>query len=185
GRMGRRRRERFGDQLPDNLQLLTSSRRAGYGLLQGLDSMAREAPEPGRSEFGRVLLEIRVGRDPGGALHALAERMRSDDFDWVVGAIDINREVGGDLATVLDNVAGTIRERQRLFRQMRALTAEGRISAYVLTALPPLLMLAMALLNPDYLSDLTSGFGLVLLGIGAGMLVLGWVWMQRLIRLEY
>ncbi|MFP3902104.1 MAG: VWA domain-containing protein [Acidimicrobiia bacterium] len=185
GRMGRRRRERFGDQLPDTLQLLTSSLRAGYGLLQGLDSLAREAPEPARSEFGRVLLEIRVGRDPGAALHALAGRMRSDDFDWVVGAIDINREVGGDLAMVLDRVGGTIRERQRLVRQMRALTAEGRMSAYVLTALPPLLMLAMAALNPDYLADLTSGFGLVLLGVGAGMLLLGWVWMHRLIRLEY
>jgi tight adherence protein B len=184
-RMVRRRRERFGEQLPDNLQLLTSTLRSGYGLLQALDNLAREAPEPARSEFGRVLLEIRVGRDPGAALHALAARMASDDFDWVVGAIDINREVGGDLAMVLDNVAETIRERQRLFRQMRALTAEGRISAYVLTALPPFLMLAMAVINPDYLAGLTSGFGVVLLVAGTGMLVVGWVWMQRLARLDF
>lgn len=184
-RMGRRRRERFGEQLPDNLQLLTSTLRSGYGLLQALDNLAREAPEPARAEFGRVLLEIRVGRDPGAALHALAERMASDDFDWVVGAIDINREVGGDLAMVLDNVADTIRERQRLFRQMRALTAEGRVSAYVLTALPPFLMLGMAVVNPDYLAGLTSGFGVVLLAVGAGMLAVGWAWMQRLTRLEF
>ena len=83
-----------------------------------------------------MLLEIRVGRDPSDALDALAARMASKDFEWVVGAIDINREIGGDLALTLDNVAETIRERQRLARHVSALTAEGRLSAYILTGLP-------------------------------------------------
>jgi tight adherence protein B len=179
-----RRRTRFTDTLPDTLQLLTSSIRAGYSLLQGLDTLAREAPEPAGTELRRVLLEVRVGRDPGDALRALAGRMQSDDFEWVVGAIDINREVGGDLAAILDNVAETIRERQRLNRQMRALTAEGRLGGYVLTALPVFLGLVMAVVSPDYLARLGSGPGVVMLGFGAVMLLAGWIWIRRICRLE-
>jgi tight adherence protein B len=180
-----RRRQAFNELLPDNLQLLTASLRSGYSLLQGLDHVAREASEPARTEFRRVLLETRVGRDPRDALQALAARMQSEDFDWVVAAIDINRDVGGDLVGVLDNVAETIRDRQRVFRQMRALTAEGRISAYILTGLPLILALVLSVINPDYISRLRSGVGLVLVGIGAGLLLIGWIWMKRLIRIEY
>jgi tight adherence protein B len=180
-----RRRTAFGDALPDNLQLLTATLRSGYGLLQGLDTLAREAPDPAGAEFRRVLLEVRVGRDPGDALRALAERMQSEDFEWVVGAVEINREVGGDLASILDNVGETIRERQRLHRQMRALTAEGRISGYVLTALPPLLALVLALTSPDYIGRLGSGPGLVMVGFGVVMLAVGWLWMRRLCRIEF
>jgi tight adherence protein B len=180
-----RRRTAFADALPDNLQLLTGTLRSGYGLLQALDTLAREAPEPAGGEFRRVLLEVRVGRDPGDALRALAVRMQSEDFEWVVGAIEINREVGGDLATIMDNVAETIRERQRLHRQMRALTAEGRISGYVLTALPVLLALALIVLNPEYIGRLGSGPGLVMVGVGVVMLTVGWLWIQRLCRIEF
>jgi tight adherence protein B len=180
-----RRRAQFADLLPDNLQLLTGGLRSGYGLLQALASLGQEASEPARSEFRRVLLEVRVGRDPGDALRALADRMGSDDFDWVVGAIDINREVGGDLAMILDNVAETIRERQRLQRQVRTLSAEGRLSGYVLTALPLVLALAMAVVNPGYLAELGSGIGPVLLVGGAVLLVIGWIWIRRLTRLTF
>jgi tight adherence protein B len=180
-----RRRERFAEQLPDNLQLLTSSLRSGHSLLHALDTLAREAPEPARAEFRRVLLETRVGRDPGDALSAVADRMGSDDFTWVVGAIEINREVGGDLPATLDSVADTIRERQRVHRQIKALTAEGRISGYVLTGLPPVLALVMAAVNPGYFSRLASGGGLALLMVGAVLLVIGWIWMRRLGRLDF
>jgi tight adherence protein B len=179
-----RRRARFADTLPDTLQLLTGSIRSGYGLLQSLDTLAREADEPAGTELRRVLLEVRVGRDPGDALRALAGRMQSEDFEWVVGAVEINREVGGDLAAILDNVAETIRERQRLNRQMRALTAEGRLGGYVLTALPVFLGCVMAIVSPDYLSRLGSGTGLVMLMAGLMMLLVGWIWIRRLCRLE-
>ncbi len=135
--------------MPDTLQLLTSTLRSGYGLLQALDSVAQEAAEPARTEFRRVLLEIRVGRDLSAALRALSDRMRSQDFAWVVGAIEINREIGGDLAAVLDSTAETIRERQRVHRQVRALTAEGRLSGYILTALPVVVALAMRVHQPE------------------------------------
>jgi tight adherence protein B len=183
--MADRRRAQFAELLPDNLQLLTGTLRSGYGLLQALATLGREASEPARGEFRRVLLEVRVGRDPGDSLRALADRMGSDDFDWVVGAIDINREVGGDLAMILDNVAETIRERQRLQRQVKSLSAEGRLSGYVLTALPPVLALVMAAINPDYLAELGSGFGPVLVVAGAVLLVIGWIWIRRLTRLTF
>ena len=185
-RRAARRRAKFAELLPDNLQLLTSSLKSGYGLLPALDNVAQEAEEPARSEFRRVLLEIRVGRDPSDALNALAARMASKDFEWVVGAIDINREIGGDLALTLDNVAETIRERQRLARHVSALTAEGRLSAYVLTGIPVFLGLAMSVMNPGYLDPLFSG-----VGSGDGrrsavvMLLAGWLWMKRLIRVEF
>jgi len=183
--MADRRRAQFAELLPDNLQLLTSTLRSGYGLLQALTTLGREATEPARSEFRRVLLEVRVGRDPGDSLRALADRMGSDDFDWVVGAIDINREVGGDLAMIIDNVGETIRERQRLKRQVKTLSAEGRLSGYVLTALPLVLAMAMAVINPGYLAELRSGFGPVLVVGGAVLLVIGWIWIRRLTRLTF
>jgi tight adherence protein B len=185
GHMAERRRAKFTEQLPDTLQLLTSTLRSGYGLLQALDSVAQEAAEPARTEFRRVLLEIRVGRDLSAALRALSDRMRSQDFEWVVGAIEINREIGGDLAAVLDSTAETIRERQRVFRQMRALTAEGRLSAYILTALPIVVALAMKFVNPPAFARLTSGFGVVMLGGGCVLLLIGWLWMKKLIRIEF
>jgi tight adherence protein B len=185
GRLAERRRERFAELLPDTLQLLTSTLRSGYALLQALDSVAQEAAEPARSEFQRVLLEIRVGRDLPAALRALSDRMRSKDFSWVVSAIEINRDVGGDLAAVLEGTAETIRERQRVYRQMRALTAEGRLSGYILTALPVVVALAMRFINPPAFAQLTSGFGLVMLGGGAVLLVVGWFWMQMLNRIEF
>ena len=184
-RRAARRRAKFAEQLADNLQLLTSSLKSGYGLFAALDSVAQEAEEPSRDEFRRVLLEIRVGRDASEALDAMAARMASKDFEWVVGAIDINREVGGDLALTLDNVAETIRERQNLARHVSALTAEGRLSTYILIALPVFVALAMSAINPGYLEPLFSGIGPVLLGVGAGMLLAGWLWMKRLIRVEF
>ena len=180
-----RRRASFNEQLPDSLQLLASTLRSGFGLSQALDAVANEAVDPVRSEFRRVLLETRVGRDMNESLRALEVRMASTDFKWVASAIDINREVGGDLAVVLDNVGETIRDRQRMVRQIRSLSAEGRISAYVLISLPIILGFALSAINPDYIEPLKSGTGLALVIVGCGMLVVGWIWMRRVIRIEY
>jgi tight adherence protein B len=179
-----RRRQAFEEQLPDVLQLMTNALRSGYALPQALDAVATQAAEPASSEFRRVNFEARVGVDLGDSLRAMSERMESVSFGWVVAALDINREVGGELAKVLTTLATTIRDRQQLDRQIKTLTAEGRISAYVLTALPIIVGLAMALLNPDYFEPLRSSPGsLILLGAVA-LLGAGWIWMRSMIKAE-
>jgi tight adherence protein B len=180
-----RRRARFSDQLGDSLQLLAGSLRAGYGLLQAIDAVAQEAEEPTQQEFRRLVIETRLGRDLTDALHSMADRVGGEDFKWIVQSIEIHREVGGDLAQVLDTVAGTIRERNQLHRQVKALSAEGRLSGYVLMALPVFLVVVMRALNPTYLAELGHGTGLVLAVGGALSLVFGAFWLHRLCRLEY
>ena len=147
--------------------------------------MGREAPEPTSSEFRRLVVEARLGRDVSRSLHAMSARIGTDDFEWVVQAIDIHREVGGDLAEVLDTVAGTIRERNQVLRQVKTLTAEGRLSAYILLALPVLLAAALRLINPSYFVLLTSGPGLLLAGVSVVMLGIGALWFRKLCKLEY
>ena len=147
--VARRERVKFENQLPDTLNLLSTSLRAGYSLLQALEAVASEAPEPTGREFGRAINETRLGRSPVDSLKDVAERMESVDFDWAVLAISIQREVGGNLAEVLQTAAETMLHRNRLRREMKALTAEGRISAIVLSALPILLFAFLFLSNPD------------------------------------
>jgi len=175
------RRNKFLAALPDLLQVIVAMLRSGYGFLQSLDAVGSEADEPARSEIRRVLLEVRAGRDLADALGAMATRLDAADLAWIVDAVEINQTVGGDIAHVLDTVASTIRARQRLRRQVSALTAEGRVSAYVMMGLPPGVAVALVIMNPAYFARLTEGVGLVLLG-GAGVsLVVGYLWMRRMI----
>ncbi len=140
-----KRRRAFADQVPDLLQLITTSLRSGYGITQALDSVAEEADEPARSEFAHVLTEARLGRDLSESLRALAVRMDNVDLEWVIGAIDINRDTGGNLSETLGQVSITVRERERMQRQVLTLTAEGRLSARILMALPFVMgLIAMA-----------------------------------------
>ena len=168
-----KRQAAFADQLPDVLQLVTTALRSGYGLTQALDSVAEEAEEPARSEFAHVLVEARLGRDLSDAMRALAQRMDSKDLEWVVSAIDINRETGGNLSEVLNTVSATIRERQRMARHVGTLTAEGRLSARILTAMPFLMALLQWRTNPDNFALLTHGAGLVALIVAGILMVLG------------
>ncbi len=180
-----RRRKAFDEQLPDVLQLLTSALRSGYALPQGLDAVANQAAEPARTEFQRVMFETRVGRDLGESLNATAERMQSTAFGWVVSALEINREVGGELAQVLETLGETVRQRQKLERQIQTLTAEGRVSAYVLTGLPVFVVVGIGLINPSYFEPMTSSPGPAILAFSGVLLVVGWFWMRRLIKTEY
>ena len=128
-RKASKRQAAFADQLPDALQLLAGGIRAGFGLMQAIDNVAGELPAPAGEEFQRVKVETHLGRDTNEALRAMALRVGSQDFEWVVEAIEINREVGGDLGEILDSVGGTIRDRNRLRRRIKSLSAEGRVSA--------------------------------------------------------
>jgi tight adherence protein B len=180
-----RQRRRFEEQLPDTLSLLATSLRAGYSMLQALDAVAQEAPDPTAREFSRVLNEIRLGRSVSEALQDSAVRMDSVDFDWVVLAFTIQREVGGNLAEVLDTAANTMLQRTRMRREIRALTAEGRISALVLGSMPFLILGFLLLVNPDYVAPLfESPVGIAAL-VGSGLLlIIGLIWMSRIVKTD-
>jgi tight adherence protein B len=180
-----RRADKMRDQLPDVLTIMASSLRAGHSFLQALDTVAREIPAPAQVEFQRLVAEIRLGRPAEDALEALGDRVGSPDFRWAVLAVNIQREVGGNLAEILDNVADTLRERATMRRQIRVLTAEGRLSAWVLALLPFAIALYMFAVNPDYVSLLfTKQVGLIMLGVGGVLLVLGILWMRKIVDID-
>lgn len=179
------RQNRFMDQLPDTLQLLAGSMKAGYGVLQAIDTVVKESQEPTKSEFQRVVTESRLGMPLEDSLSAMAERIGSDDFRWVAVAINIQRRVGGNLASLLETVAATLRERSATRRQIKALSAEGRISGIILTALPIVLAFYMFLVNREYLSVLfTDPRGNMMLLGGAISMTFGIIWMKNLIEID-
>ncbi len=186
GWRAKRRRDAFGLQLGDTLQMIAGSIRAGYGLLQAIEAAASEALPPTSEEFSRLLVEAQLGRDLGEALGALADRVDSDDFRWVVEAIEIHRQVGGDLSEILDIVSTTIRDRARIRRRIRALSAEGRLSAFILIGLPLVVGAAISFTNPGYMAELTgSTVGRFMIGGGAGLMVVGALWMRKIVQPKF
>lgn len=172
-------------QLPDVLSVLASSLRAGHSFVQALDTASQEVPDPAGHEFTRVLAEIRLGRPVDEAMNAMADRVGSEDFRWAVLAVNIQRTVGGNLAEVMDTVAATMRERDEIRRQIQTLSAEGRLSIRILTVLPLLLAAYMAKVNPDYIKLLfETDTGLMMVAVASGLLVLGLVWMRKLVNID-
>ncbi len=176
----------FNEQLSDTLQLMASSMRAGYGLLQAIDAVAEEALSPTAEEFQRIKIETHLGRDLDESLKAAAGRVNSEDFRWVAEAIEIHRQIGGDLAEILDAVNETIRDRNRIRRRIKSLSAEGRISAVILSLIPLVLVVVISIINPSYIGELPST------GVGQGLIVGGilvWLiavfWMRRIVRLLF
>ena len=181
-----RRQAAFADQLDDSLQLMASSLRAGHSLLRALDSVSQEAASPTAEEFTRIVNETRVGRDLSDALEELAARMGSDDFTWVAQAIAIHREVGGNLAEVLDTVGHTIRERNAIRRQVKALAAEGKLSAVVLMVLPFGVIGFLSLTNPAYLATFTQSLaGWAMLAVAAVMMTVGGLWLKKTVAIRF
>jgi tight adherence protein B len=165
--------------------VIASAMRAGHSFLQSLDSAAKEIDEPAKGEFSRVLSEIRLGRDTDDALQALVVRVGSQDLEWAVTAIEIQRKIGGNLAEVLETVAKTIRERETLRRQVKVLSAEGRLSVVVLTVLPILVASYLMVVNPEYLRTLTNTRAGVMMSSTAGVLMaIGYVWMRKIVSLD-
>ena len=185
GNLRDRRRKRFASQLNDLLQMIAGSLRAGHALVQATESAASELEEPAGEELRRVLTEVRLGRDLAESLERMAQRMHSADFEWVVQAVRIHRDVGGDLADLLDRVAETIRARDHLRRQVSSLSAEGRISAIVLMILPVALGGMMTMTNPSYVGLLfTTGTGIAMLGVAAVLFAVGGLWLRQIVRPE-
>jgi tight adherence protein B len=181
-----RRQAAFADQLDDSLQLMASSLRAGHSLLRAVDAVSQDATAPTSEEFARIVNETRVGRDLSDSLDEVAERMGSDDFTWVAQAIAIHREVGGNLAEVLDAVGHTIRERNAIRRQVKALSAEGKLSAIVLGALPFAIMAFIWMTNPGYLAKFTeSAIGYGMLAAVVVLMLMGGFWLKKTVAIRF
>ncbi|MGH8936817.1 MAG: type II secretion system F family protein, partial [Acidimicrobiia bacterium] len=183
--IGAREKRRFENQLPDTLTLISTSLRAGYSLLQAVEAVAEESPSPTSREFARAIAESRLGRPVVAAMQAMGQRMQSADFTWAVMAIEIQREVGGNLAEVLQIVADTMRQRNRLKGEIRALTAEGRISAVVLAMLPIGMFAFLWVSNRSYLEPLlTNSVGWLAIGAGIMAMGIGIYWMRKIVNIE-
>lgn len=180
-----RRRAAFIAALPDTLQLIAGSLSAGYSLAQSLDGVVNQGEQPIAGEFGRALAESRLGVPIERTLENVAERMDSEDFRWVVLAIQIQHKVGGNLAEVLLTVAQTMRERVQLHRHVRALSAEGRLSAYMLIGLPIFFTLYLAAARGEYLRPLyTTKLGFMMIGMALVSLTIGAVVMKKMVKVE-
>ena len=181
----RRRLKRFAENLPDVLQLIAGSLRSGFSLPQAVDNTAKDGEQPMAGELSRALAESRLGVDLEDALDRVAERMRSTDLTWTVMAVRIAREVGGNLAEVLLSTAETMRERSRIQRQVKVLSAEGRLSAYVLIGLPVGITLFMVAFRGSYIAPLVNDpIGWVMTTYGVVSVLVGTWWMSRMIKLE-
>ena len=180
-----RRRARFEKQLDETLQMISGSLRAGYSLPQALATIGQEGAAPTSLEFARVTNEVRVGRPMMEALTDVCGRMRNEDFFWVTQAIGINREVGGNLADGLEGVSKTIRQRAELRGQVKSLAADGQLSAIILMALPFVVALFLGMSAPKYIAQLASPVGYVIIAIGAVMMLIGGLWLYKLINIKF
>jgi tight adherence protein B len=181
-----KRQGKFESQLTDTLQMLIGGLRAGHSVMRSIEAASLESEAPTSEELRRIVNETRIGKDMGQALEETAERMDSEDFRWVGQAIQINREVGGDLAEVLEQVCGTIRERSEIKGQVRALSAEGKMSAIVLMAMPVAVAVMLSFVNPGYMSVfVVNPVGNVLIAVSAVMFAIGGIWMSRTVKIKF
>ena len=181
----KRRARKFETQLPDVLTLLASSLATGFSLAQGVDAIVRDASEPSAKEFSRALAETRIGATLEDTFDHLAKRMDSVNLTWTTMAIRIQREVGGNLAETLRTTATTLREREALKRHVSGLSAEGRLSAYILMALPIGLFFYLMATNRPYISLLWSGpIGYAMLAGGSLAMIAGYFWMRSVCNVE-
>jgi tight adherence protein B len=181
-----RRLNRFEDQLADNLQMWVNGLRSGYSVLQAIESIAVEAAEPTATEFRRVVKEVQLGIPMDQAFDHMLTRMPSDDLDLVITAVNIQREVGGNLAEILDIISHTIRERIKLKGEIRVLTAQGRVTGYIIGGLPVILLGFLYMVNRPYVEGMFTNrmCGWPMLGCGATMIAMGTVAIQKIIDIE-
>jgi tight adherence protein B len=182
------RLKQFDNQLTDMLNLMVNGLRAGFSTLQAMEAVSRELPRPISVEFHRVVQEMQLGLQMEEALEHLMRRIDSDDLDLVVTAINVQREVGGNLAEILDTISHTIRERVRLKGQISALTAQGRATAWVIAALPIILVLLLFVLNRDYIMTLFTEenrmCGVPMIIFAGILIVSGFIAVQKIVAID-
>lgn len=177
----------FESQLPDTISLWVNALRSGYSVLQAMEAISKEAPEPTSTEFRRVVQEVQLGIPMADALAHLLNRMPSEDMDLVNTAVNIQREVGGNLAEILDAIAHTIRERIKLKGEIRVLTSQGRATGWLISLLPIILTLFLMLVSPGYMGGLVRNrmCGWPMLGLGLGMIGTGAAIIQKIVKIDY
>ncbi|HZR92318.1 MAG TPA: type II secretion system F family protein [Gaiellaceae bacterium] len=184
-RRARKRLNAFDEQLPDILMSVAASLKAGHSFKQGIQTIVEEAQEPAKKEFKRVLAEAQLGRPLEDALSEMADRLGSKNFSFIVTAVNVQNQVGGSLAGLFDMVADTVRQRQSFARKIKALTAMGRASAYVLIALPVFLAALLSLMNHKYMAPLfTTSAGHKLILVGLVMMGIGSVILRRIVSFK-
>ncbi|MEM6529782.1 MAG: type II secretion system F family protein, partial [Chloroflexota bacterium] len=177
---------RFENQLPDTLGLWVNALRSGYSVLQSMEAISKDSPEPTATEFSRVVREVQLGINVEDALDHLLERVDSEDLDLVITAVNIQREVGGNLAEILEVIANTIRERVKLKGEIRVLTTQGRTTGYIISALPILLALLLNTINPGFIGPLfeNRACGWPMVGAGLALIGMGTAAIQKIVDIE-
>ena len=188
--VGRRKRQRqtaFNSQLADTLTLMSGALRSGYSMLQAMELVAREGTAPVSIEFDRVVREVGLGLSPEEALANLVERMQSEDLELMVTAINVQREVGGNLVEILEIIGTTIRERVKLIGAIRVLTAQQQFSGYIIAFLPVALALLLGIINPSYMLGIfteTHWLGWLLLTCSTVMIVAGFLVIKQIVNIR-
>jgi tight adherence protein B len=186
-RQQRRRLTRFNDQLSDMLNLMVNGLRAGYSTLQAMEAVSKELPSPISDEVRRVVQEMQIGIPMASALQNLLRRIPSQDLDFVVTAVNVQREVGGNLSEILDNISFTIRERVRIKGDVRVLTAQVRTTGMILSLVPFFLTIVLWFLNPEYLMSFSMAgplCGLIVAIVVVLLVVSGYLVMMKIADIE-
>lgn len=179
-----KRLKAFNGQLGDTIGLTANSLRSGYSLLQSMELVAREAPDPIGIEFKRVVREVGLGLTAQDALNNLLRRMPSDDLDLMITAINIQYEVGGNLAQILDTISHTIRERVRIKGEIQVLTAQGRVSGYLISVLPLAIGVAVTVINPNYMNAMWEFPWIIMPICGGILMVVGFLIIRKIVNIE-
>lgn len=184
--MGKSKRLKgFNDQLGDALNLMVNSLRAGYSTMQAMEVISNEMPVPIAEEFGRVVRELQLGVPFETGMSNMLRRVPSPDMDLVVTAMNVQREVGGNLAEVLDSISFTIRERVRIKGEIKVMTSQGRITGYLITFIPFALGAFIYFVNPDFMGLLfTDPCGWIMLGLSGFLIVLGYFSISKIVNIE-
>lgn len=184
-RKRKKRMNKLVEQLPDVFEMLSQALRAGHSLASGMQLLSKQLPDPAGTEFGRVFHEQNLGLRIEDALRNLADRTGQLDVKFFVTAVLIQRQTGGDLAEVLDKIGAVIRERIQLFGMVKALTAEGRLSGYVLLALPPLVFFVMLFVNREYANLLIeTDTGKMMMTVAIIMQLMGWAMIKKIVNIK-
>jgi tight adherence protein B len=187
-RQEKSRLKKFDNQLSDMLNLMVNGLRAGFSTLQAMEAVSRELPAPINEEFHRVVQEMQLGIMMEDALDHLLRRINSEDLDLVITAINVQREVGGNLAEILDSISFTIRERVRIKGEIQALTAQGRATAWVISAMPIALTALLFLINRSYIMQFfnpeTRSCGIPIIVLAAVMIITGFIATQKIVDID-